>query len=122
MAIVNNGVKNSLPDGNLPSGYTKPAVTEFEDYEYTNDLKLTVLKSAVENANGAVTMAAIVADLVSQIDAILAADYISTQTVDAWSDLISMNNNYKSLRGDADWLTTTAASYNCTINFYVKTA
>ena len=122
MAIVNNGVKNSLPDGNLPSGYSKPAVTEFTDFEWKNDLKLTVLKSAVENASGAITMAAIVSNLVAQVDAILAADYIATQTVDAWADLISISNNYKSLRGDADWLTTTVVSYDCTIKFYVKTA
>ena len=122
MAIVNNGVKNSLPDGNLPSGYSKPTVTEFTDHEYKNDLKLTVLKSAVENASGAITMAAIVSNLVAQVDAILAADYIATQTVDAWADLISISNNYKSLRGDADWLTTTVVSYDCTIKFYVKTA
>ena len=122
MAIVNNGVKNSLPDGNLPSGYSKPAVTEFTDFEWKSDLKLTVLKSAVENASGAITMAAIVSNLVAQVDAILAADYIATQTVDAWADLISISNNYKSLRGDADWLTTTVVSYDCTIKFYVKTA
>ena len=122
MAIVNNGVKNSLPDGNLPSGYSKPAVTEFTDFEWKSDLKLTVLKSAVENASGAITMAAIMSNLVAQVDAILAADYIATQTVDAWADLISISNNYKSLRGDADWLTTTVVSYDCTIKFYVKTA
>lgn len=122
MAITNNGTKNSLPIGQLPSGYSRPAVTEFSDEEYVNELNLTVLKSTVENVSGSVTMGAIITALSVQIDAILAGDYIATQTVDAWADLISIDHNLRGLSGDSDWLKNVALSYNCKVKLYVKTA
>jgi len=122
MAITNNGTKNSLPSNQLPTGYVKPTVAEFSDQEYENDLTLTIVKSVVENASGSVTMANIITNLNTQIDGILAADYIATQTVTAWADLVSITNNLRSLSGDSDWLKNIVPSYSMSLKLYVKTA
>ena len=122
MAIINNGTKNSLPSSQIPAGYARPTVTEFEDYEYENTLTLSILKSTVENASGAVTMTAILAALTVQIDAILAADYIASQTVTAWANLKALSNNFRASGGDDDWLTNAVTSYVATLELYVKTA
>jgi len=122
MAITNNGTKNSLKDGQIPTGYTKPTVTEFTDEEYVNELDLIVPKISVENASNSITMAGIISAITTQIDAILAGDYIATQTVDAWADLISLSTNLKSSLGDADWLNNSAVNYIAKVKLYVKTA
>lgn len=121
MAIVNNGTKVSIKASKLPTGYTKPTVTEFTDGTYkTISLSLTVAKSTVENASNSTTMAALVAAITAQVDAILAADYIATQTVTNWTDLTELKTNYSDQGGDDDWLNNTVPSYVCTVTMYVK--
>jgi hypothetical protein len=126
MAIVNNGTKNSLTPNELPSGYIRPTVTTFADYEYSRTLTLNVLKATVEAATGAATMAAIIANatvgITKQIDAILAADYLATATVTAYADLVGLTHNIASINGAGDYLKNTAVSYVCTVNLYVKTS
>ena len=124
MAIVNNGTKNSLPSGSIPSGYTRPTVTTFTDFQYSRALTLSVLKSTVEAAAGSDTMAAIIANatigITKQIDDILAADYLATATVVAFADLVSITNNFSGVTGTDAYLTNVAASYEVTVNLYVK--
>lgn len=125
MAIVNNGTKNNLPAGQIPSGYTRPTVTEFDDFEYERTLSLSILKSVVENATPATTMDNIFDDatvgLDKQIDDILAADYLATASVVAYAELTSLTHNFVSKSGNAPYLTTDPVSYLCTLKLYVKT-
>lgn len=126
MAITNNGTKNSLSENTLPAGYSLPVVTTFADEEYVRELDLTVLKSAVENADPAVTMANIISDaavgITKQVDDILAGDYLATATVTAFADIVALSNNYASIKGDGDFLTNTANHYKVKVMMYVKTA
>jgi|TARA_R100000501_G_C2619610_1_gene112933 hypothetical protein len=82
MAITNNGVVNSLPASQIPSGYTRPTVTTFTDWQYKRTLTLTVLKATVENATRATTMTNIIENgtigLEKQIVDIVAEDFISS--------------------------------------------
>lgn len=126
MAITLAGVVNSLPSAELPSGYTRPTVTTFEDWEYKRTLTLTVLKATVENATASTTMTNIIGNatigLDKQIEDILAADFLASATVTAYADLRSLTNNYVSQVGTGDHLTDTAASYSCGVILYVKAA
>lgn len=103
MTIANNGTVNSLTNNELPTGYIGPTVTTFEDFEYLSILKLTVLKSTVENADPAVTMANILADatigITKQVDDILAADYLATATVEAYAEIVALSNNFAAVNG-----------------------
>ena len=126
MAITNNGTKNSLPEDDLPTGYTRPTVTTFADYEYVRNLTLSVLKSTVENATPATTMANIIADatigITKQIDDILAADFLGSATVTAYADWVSISHNLATISGAGDYLDNIAFSYECTLKLYVKAA
>lgn len=125
MATTNNGVRNLLTDDNLPDGYTRPNVTTFTDWEYSRRLNLSITKATVENADPATTMGNIINDatvgIKKQIDDILAADYSSTATVDAYADLIELGNNLQSMRKGSSALINVAAAYTATVILYVKT-
>lgn len=124
MAIVHNGTQNKIPVFQIPSGYTKPSVTTFEDYEYPRELILEVDKATVQNASAATTMANIFNDaaigLNKQIEDILAADFLATATVVAFADLESIRTNYSDLNSTSDYLKTTAPKYLCTVKLFVK--
>ncbi len=126
MAITNNGVVNSLPASQLPTGYTRPTVTTFTDWEYKRTLNLTVLKSTVESATPATTMTNIIENatigLEKQIVDIIAADYLATATVSTYAVWTVLSNNYADVSGTGDALTDTACSYTCTLTLYVKAA
>ena len=125
MAIVNNGTKNSLSSDLLPSGYTRPTVTEISDYDYVSELTLSVTKATVENATKATTMANIIADgtvgITAQIDAILAADYLASATVTAYTDWYKVSSNIE-VNTTSDFFNDTAVSYTCYCRLYVKAA
>lgn len=125
MAIDNKGTENNLPVRQLPVGYVKPVVVRVTGVEYPRELVLDVLKATVENVSPAVTMANILANGVvgidKQIDDILAADFIATQTVDAYAVLYEMTTNYGDLDSTGDYLTTAAASYICKVRLFIKT-
>lgn len=124
MAITNSGTVNSLTDNELPTGYTRPTVTTFTDWQYKRTLNLTVLKATVENATAATTMANIIANatigITKQITDILAADYLASATVTAYADLTNLTNNLSNISGGGDYLKNTAASYQATVDLYVK--
>ena len=126
MAITNNGTKNSLPTAQLPAGYVSPTITTFTDFEYTNRLTLSVLKATVDEATTAATMTAIFDDatigLDKQVEDIIAADYISTQTVTTYANLVKLElNNTDVSSGEGTWLKDTADSYTATVLLFVKT-
>lgn len=126
MAITNNGTMNLLPTKQIPSGYTRPTITTFTDWEYESTLTLSVLKATVENATASTTMTNIfdnaTVGLDKQIDDILAADYLATATVTAFAKLTAIETNYTDTEATDAWLTNTAASYVCTVKLYVKTS
>jgi len=85
MAITNQGAKNSLPQDQLPSGYTKPSVAGFSDYGYVKTVEFLVLKATVEAASASATMTAIFNNATiginKQIADIITADFVATKTV-----------------------------------------
>ncbi len=124
MAIVNNGTVNSLSTNEKPSGYSDPVVTTFTDHEYINDVTLSVLKSTVETATGAATMAAIIANatigITKQCLDIVTADFIAASTVVMYTDWTGLSHNLAAINGAGNYLKDTAMSYTCTVRIYVK--
>lgn len=124
MAITNNGVVNSLPASQIPSGYTRPTVTTFTDWQYKRTLTLTVLKATVENATRATTMTNIIENgtigLEKQIVDIVAEDFISSETVTTYGDWTVFSNNFVDVTGTGTVLTDTASSYTATVILYIK--
>jgi hypothetical protein len=125
MAITNNGTHVTLSNDLLPSGYTKPSTTTFTDYEYTRELTLNVAKATVENATRATTLTNIVDDATvgidAQVDAILAADYLATATVTAYTEFYDIESSIP-VNNTGDFYTDTAVSYVCKCRLYVKAA
>lgn len=125
MAITNNGTKVSLSTNFLPSGYTAPSTTTFTDYEYVRNITLSVTKATVENATKATTLTNIVDDVTvgidKQITDILAADYLATATVTAFTELYKIGSNIEAGTG-SDFYNNTAVSYTCYVRLYVKAA
>jgi|TARA_R100000750_G_C2278470_1_gene70258 hypothetical protein len=124
MAITNNGAANSLPASQLPSGYTRPTVTTFADWEYKRTLSLSVLKATVENATRSTTMTNIrenaTVGINKQIVDIIAADFLASATVTTYGDWTGLSNNFVDVTGTGTALADTAASYTCTVILYVK--
>jgi len=125
MALVNNGTKISIPLALIPTGYTEPGVTEFTDQESTRDLTLSVLKATVDESSKAATLLAISENatigIAKQVDDIMAADYISSNTVTYYTDWLTLSSNIR-LGTDTDFLNNTAVSYVVTVKVYIKTA
>ncbi len=123
MAISNLGCVNNLPISQKPTGYVDPVVATFTDWEYTRTLTLSVLKSTVENASAATTMANIIGNatigLNKQIADIIAADYLTTPTVTTYGILTGLNTNMV-VDASNNYLTTTATSYICNVQIYIK--
>lgn len=118
MAISNLGAINELPASQLPSGYTKPVVATFTDYEYVRSVTLNVLKATVEAASASATMTAIfnnaTVGINKQIVDIIAADYLATAAVTTYGSLISLALNTE------DYLTNAPVNYKCVVKIYVK--
>jgi len=125
MAITNEGTRVSLATVKLPTGYTLPTISDFTDHEYVSDLTLTVLKATVENATDATTLTNIIEDVTigidKQIDDILAADFLGSATVTAFTDLLNIDQNITPVN-TTDFYNDTAVSYKCTVKLFVKTA
>lgn len=125
MAITNNGTSVTLSNDYLPSGYTAPVTTTFTDYEYVRNITLSVPKATVESAIKSTTLTNIVDDATvgidKQITDILAADYLGTATVTAYTDFYKIDSNIKAGTG-TDFYNNTAVSYVCSVRLYVKAA
>lgn len=125
MAVINNGVKLSIPSVLIPSGFTAPVVTEFEDFEYEREVTLSVLKSTVENASKATTLLNVINNgtigVSKQIEDIVTADYINSNTVTFYADILNITNNQQ-LSVTSDFFGNVALSYSVKVKFYVKTS
>lgn len=125
MAITNNGTKNNIPAGKLPQGHTRETTTEFDDWEYKRNLTLSVTKATVDESSASTTMTAIFENvsigLDKQILDIVAATYISTQTVTTWAECTDITTNISdNSSGDGTWMKDTASAYVCTVALYIK--
>lgn len=124
MSTTNNGTRNRLPGSSLPSGYSRPSVTTFTDYEWTSKQTLSVLKATVDETDPDDTMQAIIANgtigISKQVDDIMTAMGADAVTTTVYTDWNGLSNNYVSPSGGGDHLTDTAASYACTVTIYAK--
>ena len=120
MALNNEGVTVSINANKLPSGYSKPSITTFSDYEYKQTEKVfAIAKSGVENASEVTTFEAIVTQLATDVGTAISADYDTTlNTVDVYTDLKSVTTN--ATVGDVLY-TTGAVNYKCLVDVYIKT-
>ena len=118
MALTNNGTKVSIASALLPSGYTKPTITEFTDNNWLSKpgITLTVDKATVDEATETATFTALVA-AVNTAAAVEAADYNASNTVTMWTDFKAVTTNAK--LGDVLY-TTGTVNYICTVDIYVK--
>ena len=127
MAITNNGTRNSIPAGKIPSGHTRATATSFTDWLYKRELTLSVTKATVDESSASTTMTAIFDNgtigLDKQILDIVALDYVSARTVTTWADCTDITTNISDVSsGDGTWMKNTAESYTCTVILYIKTA
>ena len=120
MALTNAGTQVLVNDNKLPTGYTKPTVTTFEDIESKyKDRAFVVVKSVVENADPLVTFAAIVDAITTAVSALITADYDVTNTVTAFANLKDVATNLKN--GDALY-NADVVDYDCIVDIFIKTA
>lgn len=121
MALIDNGIVVKVPAAELPTGYTKPTVVTFTDFEYSQINKIfTISKASVQNATAITTIANLLTALQVLIDAAITSDYnTSALTVTIYSELISIDNNHN-LAGVE--YTNGAINYVCAVNTYIKTA
>jgi hypothetical protein len=119
--LTHNGTVVSIPQAELPTGYTKPVVTEFEDYEqkYTSRT-MTIAKLGVAAATALATFTALMAQLNTDIETLLGADFtIATLDVTSYAVLKSVSTDNK-LAGAL--YTSDALNYLLVVDIYVKTA
>lgn len=125
MALTNQGVKVSLPNTLVPSGFATPALSEFSDHEYKRTMVLNVPKATVQNAAKETTLTNIIDDVAvgikKQVDDIMTADYIASNTVDYWIDFTSISSNIAPSLS-SDFFGDAAVNYVCVVDVYIKTA
>ena len=123
MAVVFNGTTFELGNEQKPSGYTVPVVSKITNEEYVSTKVLSILKATVENATQSTTMTNIFDEatigLDKQVNDILDADYIASQTVTSHAELIKLTTNIHGLSGSDIWLQDTAVSYLATVKIFV---
>lgn len=121
MALTHNGTRIDVPASELPSGYTKPSVTDFDDHETVYaSREFTVAKSTVENATATTTMTNLVSAINTAIEALINADFDTTGlTVTSYAVMRSLVTN-DTLVGVK--FTNGTVNYVMTIDVYVKTA
>ena len=127
MAITNNGTRITIGSEQLPSGTVYPTVTTFTDWEYVIEKEYSVLKSTVENATAITTVAQIISNgtigVTKQSTDLIAADYISSNTVTYWTDIISISDNFANRESSSSvYFKATAFSYLVKVKIYIKTA
>ena len=119
MAIVNAGTVVELGSPFLPVGYVKPTVTIFDDDQWKSETRtITVLKSVSENADPVTGLEDLVTQVTAGVDAILANDYVASNTVDAYGVFKSLSTTLD-IKND-NLYTTVATSYICTVDIFVK--
>lgn len=123
MSVTNNGSKVSAPDEQLPSGYTRPTITTFSDYEYTRRVQLSVAKATVENATKTTTMANIIGNgtigVTKQVTDLITADVLAANTTLIYADIVKVENNQTVA---TEQFSSVAAAYLVTVDIYWKSA
>lgn len=123
MAVVFNGTSFELNSSQKPAGFTVPVVSKITNPEYVSTKVLSILKVTVDTATTAATMAAIFDDvgigLDKQVNDIIDADYIASQTVTSHAELIALTTNINGLAGEDTWLKDTVVSYVATVKIFV---
>lgn len=123
MAITNNGAKNSQPANQIPSGYTRPTITEFTDFQYVRRFNLEIDKVTVDDATPSTTLDNIYDEAAvginKQITDIIAAAFIATQTVTTWVDVLTITTNQEN-NTSTDFYNADATDYVATVILYVK--
>lgn len=118
MALTITGVIVATPNKQLPAGYDRPTVTPVADTTYMDTTILNVAKSVVEDADQATTVNNILTEITTQLTAQFTADLdVVGKTVDAYAKLITLDNN---LDVNEELFTSTAPTYNCTVQYFVK--
>ena len=100
MAITNNGTRLLIPTRQVPSGATIPAVVVFDDLQYKRTLEMTVAKSDVDNISNETTVLNIITEISALSTAIITEDFISSEDVVFWSDIVSLTSTYTPDGGD----------------------
>jgi len=118
MALNNEGTLVQISANRLPDGYVKPTVTEVVQ-EYIRSETLSIVKSGEENADPLVTMANIVAQITTDVSAIITADMDTVGlAVDVHTVLKGIVTDF-TLAGVM--FTDGAINYLCDVDVYVKT-
>lgn len=119
MALTHNGTDVLISD--VPSGYTKPSVTKFSDWENKYPARvISIAKSGVEDPSDTTTFTALIAALNSAIEALINTDFDTTGlTVTSYANLSILATNHNS---DGVLYTDGAMNYLCTVDIFVKTA
>jgi hypothetical protein len=124
MAVVDKGIKIDLPEALVPDAFVAPAYVEISDYEYKREYQLNVLKSTVENAAKDVTFGNIINDvtigILKQINDIIVADFIGTNTVEYYTVWKVVDSNVKRSK-ESDFYINTPFSYVCKVEVFIKT-
>lgn len=125
MAVVFNGTSFELNASQKPLAFTVPVVSKITGTEEWTSTRrtLTLLKSTIEKSTTALTMADIFDNVTigldKQVNDILDADYIATQTVTSHAELVALTTNINGLSGEGTWLLDTSVSYVATVIIFV---
>lgn len=123
MAITNNGTKVKLNESLIPADFVKPNITEFV-HETAKKLTLNVPKATVENADPAMTLQNILDNATvgvnKQITDDVSADFDAINTVEIYSDLISITNNVQA-NLDSDFYKNVPVNYVCEVLVKIRT-
>lgn len=116
-----NNTRVDLGASELPSGYTKPTITTFTDYEAKySSYAITMTKASVENASASTTFTAILAALNVQLSAVLTADLnTATATITAYAVLKTLRTN---TNVDEVFYTNGTTNYLLVVDIFYKTA
>ena len=118
MPQTNNGVLVSVPDAQVPDGYTLPTVTRVSGVQWPRSETLTITKSAEATATEVATFTAIV-DAVNTAAALIVTEtFIQTQDVEMYTVLKNVGTNQTV--GTGNKYTTGADTYLCEVEIYVK--
>ena len=113
MALNYEGMTVTVKDA--PSGYTPPAVTTFNDWQYINQRIINVDTSTVQDPDPTTTFTALVGAVDTAVQAKL-ADFDVVGTVDAYA-----NFRIATIQTGAKYGNDTEV-YQCEVDVFVKTA
>jgi hypothetical protein len=102
----------------IATGYTLPTVTAILDYTWSHRYTFAVAKTAFENATPATAFAALVTAIETQIDTAIAF-FDATDTVTVYAKFVDYTINQSATDPDVS-MSTTAESYSCVVDVFIK--